>query len=367
MNLTSLTRTSLAMAGNIITSGVRKPYSALYYVVESADWSIKWDGKYIIQNLNRQNLVTACITETYRGVRNQVLHLGSRNLFLPDTWRRINSSNRIVFCWTHGTEEDGSPANLAMIKAMPEAADKADIIHTLCKISKENLLRWGVPQDKIVVVPVGVDLNIFKPVTAARKNLIRQELGLPQDKLIIGSFQKDGVGWEEGMEPKWVKGPEVFVKVIDRLRTDHDIFVLLVGPARGYVKGCLEKIGVPYRHFFLKNYLDIPKYYNALDLYLITSRAEGIPKAITETMASGVPLVTTRVGIAPDIIEEGKNGMLSDVDDVVTISEKAARIMADKELVNHMVNNAMNTVKDYSWEKIAQEFYNMIYKRLLNG
>ncbi|MFC2044517.1 glycosyltransferase family 4 protein [Chloroflexota bacterium] len=361
-----MARTSRAVAGNIISSRTRRPYSKLYYVVESADWSIKWDGKYITQNLNRQNLIKACITETYQGVRNQVLHLGSRNLFLPDTWHRINSSNKTVFYWTHGTEEDGSPANLAMIKAIPDAANKADIIHTPCKISESNLLRWGVSQDKIVVIPVGVDLNIFKPVTAERKIMIRQELGLPSDKLIIGSFQKDGVGWGDGMEPKWVKGPEVFVKVIDRLRRDHDIFVLLLGPARGYVKEALEKIGVPYRYFFLENYLEIPKYYNALDLYLVTSRAEGIPKAITEAMASGVPLVTTRVGIAPDIIEEGENGMLSEVDDVATIAEKAARIVVDKEMAGHMVKNALNTVKDYSWEKIARKFYDKIYKRLLS-
>ncbi len=347
----------------VIFSRVKSPYSVLFYVIESADWSIKWDGKYITGSLNSQKLLKAKITTTYKGIHNQIIHFGSRNLFSSDVWGKVDSSNKIVFTWFHGTEKDKNPANLAMIEALPEASKRAEVVHTSCTISKENLIRWGVPEEKIVVVPLGVDLGIFKPVSEGRKDTIRKELGLPQDKVIIGSFQKDGLGWGEGLEPKWVKGPDILVKVIDNLNRDYDIFVLLTGPARGYVKRELARIGVPYKHFFLKSYLEIPEYYNALDLCLVTSRAEGGPKAVVEAMAAGIPLVSTKVGMAPDIVKDGYDGLLAEMEDVEALSAKSARIIEDKDLVRQLASNALNSIKNYSWENIAREYYERIYRR----
>lgn len=344
----------------------KKPYSLLFYVIENANWSIKWDGKYITENLNNQGLLKAKTTTTYKGIGNQIIHFGSRNLFLPDTWEKVDNSNKIVFTWFHGTDKDKSPENLAMINALPEASKKADMMHTACNLSKEKLVKWGVPGDKIVVIPLGVDLNIFKPVSEEKKKHIRKNIGLPPDKIILGSFQKDGVGWGEGLDPKWVKGPDTFVEVASKLKENHDIFVLLTGPARGYVKKGLDKRGIGYKHIFLENYLEIPKYYNALDLYLVTSREEGGPKAIVESMASGVPIVSTKVGMSPDIINDGYDGFLTDIEDVEGLVEKASKVIENKKLRDKLINNALNIVKDYSWENIAKRYYKEIYHKLLN-
>ena len=362
-----LVSTAETYLSNIINIRFKSHLSILCYVIESADWSTKWDGKYITESLNNQKLLKARTTLTHKGIRNQIIHFGSRNLFLPNAWSEIDSSNKIVFTWFHGTEEDKAPGNLAMIKALPEASQKAEIIHTSCSISEANLIKWGVPPDKIVVVPLGIDLGIFNPVSEGQKRRIREELGLPQDKTIIGSFQKDGVGWGEGLEPKWVKGPDIFVKVIAELINHYDILVLLTGPARGNVKRELDKIGVPYRHSLLKDYGEIPKYYNALDLYLVTSRAEGGPKAVMESMATGVPILSTRVGMAVDVIKNGHNGLLAEIDDAGALVEKTVRIMEDKGLTGQMVRNALDTVKKYSWENIAREYYEKIYRRVLSG
>jgi len=365
MNPMTLLTLGCTWLNNAISSKIEKPYCLLLYVTESADWVIKQIGIDITRCLNEQKLLSARTTTTYRGTHNQIIHFGSRGIFLSKTWEQVDPSNKIIFTWFHGAEEDKSPANLAMIKALPEASKRADVVHTSCTVSKKNLIKWGVPEEKIVVVPLGVDLGVFKPVSEEQKDTIRKELGLPQDKVIIGSFQKDGVGWGEGSEPKWVKGPDIFVKVVDKLRTEYNIFVLLTGPARGYVKNELDRIGVPYKHFFLKNYLEIPKYYNALDLYLVASRAEGGPKAIVEAMAAGIPLVSTKVGMAPDIVKDGYNGLLAEIEDVETLSEKAAEVIEDKNLVKRLIKNALNTVKSYSCEKITKAYYERIYSRFL--
>jgi glycosyltransferase involved in cell wall biosynthesis len=366
MRLVTSVSIYLGGVGNHIHTVACRPHSILFYVVEQKEWSIKWDGQYITRNLNRQGLIKARIATTWRGIHNQIIHFGSRATFLPEIWKGVDSSNKIIFTWFHGTEEDKDPSNLAMIEALPEASRKADVVHTSCLLSKDKLIRWGVPEEKIVVVPLGVELDIFKPVSKAQKMIIRKELGLPQDKLIIGSFQKDGIGWGEGLEPKWVKGPDIFLRTIEKLSSQYDILVLLTGPARGYVKRELDRIDIPYKHHYLNKYMEIPRYYNALDLYLVTSRAEGGPKAILESMATGVPLVSTEVGMAPDIIKDGYNGLLAKIDEVETLSEKAAKVLGDKHFGKWLTTNALNTIEDFSWEKITREYHEKIYSRFTN-
>ena len=91
----------------------------------------------------------------------------------------------------------------------------------------------------------------------SKKISLKIKYNLPRDRIIIGSFQKDGVGWGEGNEPKLIKGPDIFCEVIKRLKKDFDIHVFLTGPARGYVKNHLKSNGIPFTHVFLKNYLDL--------------------------------------------------------------------------------------------------------------
>ena len=158
------------------------------------------------------------------------------------------------------------------------------------------------------------------------------------------------------------KGPDVFVKVVEKLWNKHrDLFVVLTGPARGYVKKELERIGVPFIHKFLKDYYDLVGYYYLLDLYLITSRTEGGPKAVLESLACGVPLVSSKVGMAIDVIKDGENGFLADVEDIEGLVERSEWLINDQVLRQKFVENGLKTVKDYSWDKIADRFYNEIY------
>ena len=63
--------------------------------------------------------------------------------------------------------------------------------------------------------------------------------------MVIGSFQKDGSGWKEGLIPKMVKGPDIFLRAIEILNNSiPELFVLLTGSARGYVRHGLEKMKV---------------------------------------------------------------------------------------------------------------------------
>jgi glycosyltransferase involved in cell wall biosynthesis len=216
-----------------------------------------------------------------------------------------------------------------------------------------------------VRIPIGVDTGYFTFADAAMRSAAKKRLGIPEDRLCIGSFQKDGVGWGEGMEPKLIKGPDVFLEAVSLIARDRSVFVLLTGPARGYVKTGLERLGVPYRHVFLDDYLKIIECYHALDLYLMTSREEGGPKSIMESMSSGTPIVATRCGMAEDLLVDGTNGALAQVGDSGAVAARALELLSDPVRLDTILGQARRDVMACDWQTVGQSHWDNIYSLLL--
>ena len=335
----------------------RRKKSALFYIIENADWSIRHDGINIISNIEMIEATTS--TRAY-GARNAIVHYGSVNTFFRRAKLRLpHTSNRIVVTWFH-VEPDDQRTGLIQ-KALPHV----DIWHTSCLMTREKLIRIGIPSDKITIIPLGVKLDKFKPAVPSAKIFSKKYLGIPINKIVVGSFQKDGIGWGKGLDPKWVKGPDIFCDVIERLAIKHNIFVLLTGPARGYVKSRLDKARIPYHHDYVTTPDELVRYYKALDLYLVTSRVEGGPKSILESMASGIPLISTRVGMAPDIIHHGESGLLAEIDDSPMLFSYADQIINDPALAIRLAENGLKTVQNFGWDRIATLYYEKLYSPLI--
>ncbi|MHA1394309.1 MAG: glycosyltransferase family 4 protein [Promethearchaeota archaeon] len=329
------------------------------YIVENINWSVNWDGKYITSNLKKFNLINAEISSISL-FKNKILHFGAVHLFLKQkNISYLKKYNKIVVTWFHINPND------YRTKYIPLLNKVIDILHTSNIITMKKLIELGFNKEKIIVIPLGVDLKKFYRYSNKKKRNIKKKYKIPLNKIIIGSFQKDGVGWGNGLKPKLVKGPDIFYKVIKKLNNDFKIHVLLTGPARGYIKKKLKESKIPYTHLFLKNYLEIVDFYNILDLYIITSRAEGGPKALLECLATGVPLISTKVGMAPEIIKHGYNGYLTNCEDIENLYRYSKRLLMDKKLRNKFILNGLKVIQNYSWEKIAYKYYKHIYKKLL--
>ncbi|HDZ62069.1 MAG TPA: glycosyltransferase [Nitrospirae bacterium] len=345
---------------NNSSSNTPNKYNRLIYIVESVDWSIKWDGQYITDNLNTAGLMHAMISHTHIGVRNQIIHFGSFNTFFHNNgFKKPHRSNKVIVTCFHLVDDD------PRLKFIREAEDHIDFFHTSCTISKNKLIDLGVKSEKIVVIPLGVDLSLFKPFSNEQRQAMKTTLGIPNDYLVIGSFQKDGNGWGEGLEPKLIKGPDLFVKVVSEIAKKRKVHCLLTGPARGYVKKRLDAAGISYTHNYLKNYQEIVSYYNCLDLYLITSREEGGPKALIESMATGTPVLSTKCGMSLDIILDGNNGFLIDTDELQKIIDYIELLSCDHLSRKRIVDNALKTVRKYNWNFIAKQ-YAELYKMVTN-
>ena len=131
----------------------------------------------------------------------------------------------------------------------------------------------------------------------------------------------------------------------------------------GYVKAALEKRGIPFSHDYLKDYAELKSAYHALDIYLVTSREEGGPMGLMESMASHVPVVSTPVGMGPDLIEEGVTGWLAPVEpDAIATAALAALDRSAPELV---LKAARERVLSCDWQVVADAHWSQVYQPLM--
>ncbi len=301
------------------------PHSRLFLAYDVEGWVLEYEAR----QLERTALALGVATGSgswVKGVDGQsIFHLSQFTLLLHDFERR---ENRLGFAYFHGRPgTPGMPEFDACFETLRRRHAEIDRVQVTSSAMEELILETGIAAEKLHRIPIGIDTKAFRRTTPEGRAAARRALGLPESAFVVGSFQKDGVGWGDGLEPKLIKGPDVLLAVAERLRERiPELFFLLTGPSRGYVRAGLERLGVPYRHALLPSVDAVAQGYEAIDVCLVTSRDEGGPRAVLEAMATGVPLVTTRVGQAIDLVRHGENGWLADVEDVAGLVEWTAHV-----------------------------------------
>ena len=164
--------------------------------------------------------------------------------------------------------------------------------------------------------PFYVDEKIFVRLNKSKEEIAR-ELGINyelfRDKLVISSFQRDSLGVDLS-KPKWQKGPDLLIDILSRLPKGKFI-LLLTGPRRHWIINQCRELHIPYcycgeepeglRDDIKLNTLDkqtMNKLYNLTDLYIVSSRSEGGPKAVLESAFTKTMILSTNVGLAPDFL-----------------------------------------------------------------
>lgn len=333
------------------------------FVIEKADWAIRWVGEHVRDEVEKLTPgMVATTTDPSRAV-SRVMHFGSQYMWL--NWgRHLSPSNHFVTSFFHGKQEDG-PDVARHIDEFLASVPRLSKVVTGAGIIERRLLSWGVPRDKLVRIPIGVDTQAFSPPTPEQRSAARAHFEIPDGAVVIGSFQKDGIGWGDGMEPKRIKGPDVFLAAVAALKAQGvPVTAFLTGPARGFVKQGLDRLGIPYVHTYVQNHVDLLACYHVLDLYLVTSREEGGPMGLMESMASGVPLVSTRVGMAPDLIEDGVTGALVESEDAHGIAQRALALLDSSEL-GDLRARARAAVMVADWSVVGRDHWLKVYEPLL--
>jgi glycosyltransferase involved in cell wall biosynthesis len=325
-----------ALAAYVPARTVRWPdASRLFVVGDRLGWSIDDDSVRLSATALRLGYEVAPSSWARHAARQAVFHPEHFGALRP---RWLESSHKLGLSYFHGRPGTaGYPEFDEAFEALRGHARRFDRIQVTHDEMHELMLGAGVPEERVFKIPIGVDIGRFPLGDHAARTAARGVLGLPQDAFVVGSFQKDGVGLRAGLQPKLVKGPDTLIATLARLKDSvAELHVLLTGRARGYVRTELGRLGIPYVHHELASRNELARAYHALDAYIVTSRQEGGPKAVLEAMATGAPLVTTRVGQVPDVVIHGDNGLIVDIDDVDGLVAAVQELHDDSQLATHL-------------------------------
>jgi glycosyltransferase involved in cell wall biosynthesis len=325
--------------------------SRLFVVGDDFGWSIDDDRARLTATAGRLGYEVAP-PQWARFARRQAVfdhdHFGA----LQPRW--LDSSHRLGLSYFHG--RPGTPGHPEFDRAyetLQRHAGRVERVQVTHAEMHDLVVGAGVDAGRVFRIPIGVDLERFPLGDDAARSAARERLDVPASAFVVGSFVKDGVGLGEGAEPKPVKGPDALVATLAQVRDGApELYVLLTGPARGYVRGGLERLGIPYRHVQLDSRDELAGAYHALDVHLVASRQEGGPKSVLESLAAGVPLVTTRVGQVEEVATAGEDALVADVDDVDALAADVLRVRDDSALRGRLRAAGRVTAERYADERL---------------
>lgn len=185
----------------------------------------------------------------------------------------------------------------------------------------EVIAATGALPHRVESVPTGVDLSRFVP---GDRVSARAGLDLPASAFLVGIV---------ATLRSW-KGHAYLVEAVAQL-ADPEVRLVIVGDGSGWgpLHEQVERLGIAERVVFAGNQADPVLWFQALDVFALPSYAnEGVPQAIQQAMACGLPVVTTPVGAIAEIVTEGITGVFVAPRDAKGLSETIARLKIDGAL-----------------------------------
>lgn len=217
----------------------------------------------------------------------------------------------------------------------------------------------------------GINIKVKKEITYAgvrakevsekEINEFREKFGITENHIILlaQSFPIAKVKAD---------GAKILMKAVKKLRNKYkypNIILILTGegPYKNELKEFAKREGI-YDNVIFSGHLDNPYVpLSICDIYTHISLGEGLPLALLEAMSMGKPIIATSVGGIPEVIENGKNGILikPDVDKII---EKIEYLLENKELAKKLGENAKRAAEEkFTWENSVDKFVN-IYKNM---
>ena len=227
----------------------------------------------------------------------------------------------------------------------------------------------GLPPGKLQLIPNGVDLDRFCPAGQAERTRLRRDLGLPADGplvLFVGFFSHE-------------KCPDLlFDAWTDTLGATSASTLVIVGASRSdyyeidaamaaRVRADALRLGCQDRLRLVEHTASIELYYRAADVFVLPSKREGLPNALLEAMASGLPSIVSHLPEVTDsVIKDGVNGVLVEPGSRQALASALRALLGDAECRARLGSAARRTMEErFSMAATADRYINL-YQELLS-
>ncbi len=213
---------------------------------------------------------------------------------------------------------------------------------------------------RLSVIYSAVNLDVFSP--SNRSVALRETLGVKEDETLVGLIARI----------QNVKGQRVFLRAAQLVNEQFPKTKFLIAGRGSDVKFAslaqqAETLGISDRVIF-RNWLpNLPAVLASLDVSVIASLgSEGSSRIAYESMASGVPLVATRVGCLPEIISDGRTGLLVPPADAEALAQAICQLLDNRTLAKNLATQALERVQSYhNYERWIGEILE-VYKQAMN-
>jgi len=212
-----------------------------------------------------------------------------------------------------------------------------DIIVNNADSDRKQAIELGIkPKEKIVLIHNGVDTAKLDSEFLSKEEA-RRELNLEQSDFIVGTIAN--------FYPP--KGLKYLIEATHLLSARDSKFIVIGdGEERSLLEKMIEEKKLK-NNFILKGVIpEAYKYLKAFDIFVLPSVKEGFPWTILEAMAAEVPVIATKVGAIPEIIENNKNGILIEPKNPNDLAESIKRLIDDKNLRENLAREARKTVEE---------------------
>lgn len=201
--------------------------------------------------------------------------------------------------------------------------------------------------DKLQVIFNGVDIDAYE--NGVHGAVKREDLNIPDDAFVVGMVGR--------MSPQ--KAPDVFVKMAKQVKDEiPNAHFIIVGNGNqeAEVRRYAEDNGFS-DSLHITGWVDNPmSYVELFDVACLLSRWEGFGLALPEYMMASKPIVASRVDAIPNIIRDGENGLLVEVDDAVSASEAVLRLYRESGLRDRLVAQGMEDVHNrFNARRVSEE------------
>jgi glycosyltransferase involved in cell wall biosynthesis len=215
--------------------------------------------------------------------------------------------------------------------------------------------RKEVDVRRLMVITNGVELARFRPDAAARAR-VRAELGIAAGAWVVGTVGRIAVE----------KNQALLVRAAaPLLGPQARLIVVGAGPLLPSLSELAAALAITPHVHLLGVRADVPDVLNALDAFVLSSDTEGLPLAIPEAMAVGLPVISTSVGGIPTVIDEGQTGWLVPPGDEARLRERLARLRDDPDLARACGGRARAAaLARFSADRMRREYIEL-YERVL--
>ena len=326
------------------------------------------------------------LTGSYKGIREQLFFLFSAQL-----WLKKNAHRFDIFHGLMSYHSTISPALLAQKMGLPAlvrvAANQSDLadkqgwrsffglsrrrremvkrlagIIAISQAIVNELIQYGIPESKIVYIPNGVNTNQFyPPKNQNEKQRLRQKFGL----LDLPTFLFSG-----GINQR--KRPHIMVEAIGILhKKGLDTQLVLAGPEDdpalvAQMKQRCKELNIESKVVWYGFTKDIASIYRVTDIFGLLSSCEGMPNALLEAMASGLPSIVTNISGCSELINDGVNGFIVEAN-AEKVAERLSEYVKDTKLRNNHGHVARKNIMNKYSISSTLATYEKLFKRILSG